>query len=224
MSLNRPDIQALLNRHDFFIITDEDMDFAHIRFRHTIYPCWASELLGTINQHPNIGKLGIKVVSEQETVRRSQEYMQRNNPAARLHSEFISCQPVDTTAAIYRSGLYVPGNNIFSPRHNKLIRDNLLSCTLLTVSSRSLSNENEGGHYQDRDYLMSKAVCFALNGAWLSSDHYAATPLAGKIFYRLIRPLAWWISVLDAIRRLLQWRIIRALPWLKPQPEGSSRS
>jgi hypothetical protein len=211
LSLNHPGIQQILNHSPFFIISDDDIDFCRITFSRERYNSWADELLATIREHPHIGKLGISILSGIDSVRNTKEYKMRNSSPVKDAFGPIVNRPVDTTPAIYRCKLYYPANNRFSPRHNKLLRDDLLSCTLLTVEGESISNEEEHDHYKSRDYLAQKAICFALNGACLSSDHFSQTPLHALIFYRVVRPLAWFISVIDAITRIMIGKATR--PW-----------
>ena len=96
----------------------------------------------------------------------------------------------DTTPALYRSRLFSPNTNFFTPRHQKLVKPSLKCGVSSNYSCVSMSNNSTSFDYQS-SYSSKKAVCFALTSAYLSIDNLRKTPLLPRYFYFIVRPFTY---------------------------------
>lgn len=203
LSLNSQYVQQIMNDSVHYIVSDDDI----------IYPqklssglCWVKHLRDTLKGNNSMGKIGLHVSDITKGANSFEERSDRFHNLSVNHkiSEFIYHQPVDTTPALYRSRLFAPNSNRFSPRMNKLLMPGLVSTRTALFSCRSLSNADTSRLGLDKHRIIAKALCFTFVSAWLSSDNRKKTPFLYIIIYRLIRPITWLYWTLNAIGRRVQ--------------------
>lgn len=193
LSLNNHLIQQVMNQSNYYIVTDDD-----ILFPNGDKDDWLEYLLARMDQYFFIGKISLSL---------SWSPSQADPPSPDIPfpmsiKQLLNVKEIlpglrsftgDTTPAIYRSRLFSPSNNFFSPRHQKLIRPDLHACVTTLFTCTSLSNTVFNVYPES--YIRDKALCFGLVSAYLSKDNLQRTPLVPKLFYLLARPLAnsFWI-------------------------------
>jgi hypothetical protein len=186
LSLNHPIIRAAFDSAPFFIVSDDDIIYPSINSGD-----WLRDFLHIMHLKQNIGKLSLSLRwSESEDIPphyipfpMAHQYLKDRAYLGSNIYEFIG----DTTPALYRSRLFSPNTNFFSPRHQKLIKPSLKGGVSTRYSCISLSNTNKPDLYSP-SYASRKAICFALTSAYLSKDNLARTPLPSKLFYLAVRP------------------------------------
>ena len=188
LSLNNPLIQQVMNRSTYYVVTDDD-----ILFPNGDKDDWLEYLLARMNQYSFLGKLSLSLSwspSESDPPSPDIPFPMSINQLLKLKEILPGLRSFtgDTTPAIYRSRLFSPSNNFFSPRHQKLIRPDLHACVTTLFTCTSLSNTSFIAYPES--YMRDKALCFGLVSAYLSKDNLQRTPLMPKLFYLLVRPLA----------------------------------
>lgn len=205
LSLNHPVIQKCFDNSPFYVILDDDclVPPPHLGC------CWLKNLYLSMNKYPFIGKLALplqEIPNKLENFR-SYDYVINNRQV--LIDNIYECR-VDTTLAMYRSNLFMPYSNKFSPKHMSLVRPSLYQGVLCDQHflTTSLSNTTS---YNSSDYITSKCICFALNSAWLSPDNLSKTPFVLRLFYYIVRPISSFIWSLDAAYRAFVYLAIHLL-------------
>lgn len=202
LSLNSPYIQSILSQCESYVITDDDILFPE-PINHV---CWLSFLSNCIEKYPFLGKIGLPLettdLSSPESIRA--HYLDPN----RLLFDCFYSIPVDTTPAIYRKNLFIPGTNRFSPRHMSLVKPHLYNVRINTFSVRSLSSFDPALS-QNTIRLARKAICFANTSASLEQTSLINTPIWARYYYKLVRPLVWLFWAIEALIRLLIYMVLQ---------------
>lgn len=198
LSLNHSIIQNCFDSSSYFVVLDDDC----------IVPppyqgrCWLETLYVLMSKYSFIGKLALPLheISTAANGFRSYDYIISNRSV--LIDKIYECR-VDTTLALYRSNLFMPESNKFSPKHMSLVRPSLYQGVFCDRHFLTTSLSNSDPYSFSPQYIRSKCLCFALNSAWLSPDNLAKTPLLYKLVYFTIRPLSSAFWSLNAIFRTL---------------------
>ena len=212
LSLNHPDIQKIMDGALFYGLSDDDIIFPSIAENSA---CWISLAAEKMNKYPFVGKIGLPLISNEKLS--PSDSRQSPYPGFRcLHFlqkertiliDDLYHARVDTTPAIYRSRLFMPNSNIWSPRHMSLVKPHLYQCIfnkypVLTVSN---SVDSESNFYQQ--YLHSKTICFTLNAAYLSQDHISSLSFFYRLLYLAIKPGAYVFWSLLAVFRIALYNV-----------------
>jgi len=188
LSLNHPLIQSVLNNNKAYVVSDDDIIYPGLS-----YGDWLFDFLQIIDNNSHIGKLSLSLKWSS-----TQELPPSDIPFPMAPSQLINRECIttgiyeftgDTTPALYRSRLFSPNTNFFSPRHQKLVKPSLRCGVSVDYSCFSMSNISNTSDYQ-LSYASHKAICFALTSAYLSLDNLRKTPLVPRIFYFLFRPVS----------------------------------
>lgn len=163
--------------------------------------CWLGYLVGEMDQHACIGKLGMSLsVDDIDNVMLKHDVLQqraRFDRHPRIGTNVIA--PVDTTLAIYRPDFFVGSRFRFSVGHASLARPYYYTCrTPSHVAARHLGWYEAHRITLDDVALTEKIRCFAKYGAYIEPALLKRCPRADSLYYRLVHPLAivyWGVRV-----------------------------